>query len=568
MASAVQERIYKLTVDASAAVAKLDQIAKSTGAVEQKMSKMGSTINTAFSGLASAATIGVALKTAFDFADQVIDMADAFGASAESILKLQGAFQSFGGKAESVTNVLTKVAQTTNDAIAGNDAARKSFLDLGISIESLVGKDADQVFLTLSAAIAKIPDPLKRAAVSADLFGKGIKGIDLAAMSKDMGDTAEKAGRLDTQLRAAAAGQDFLEKSWRFAKTTLAGLVGEVALFLSLVETKAPESVTRVIAANGKWVASNDALKQSFETIAEAQAKYNEIAKKAEGNIKIAPSESAIKAAAAATKAAADEQAKWNAVIVKSVEDQIAWEQKLKDSLNPMNEIDRELARLQIAIDNQRISWDQYADGMFKITDKVDGLKAVKEPLDEIGVAIGVSLQQGVSSLIDSFDQAGASFGKMAADFLKNIAKMIAQMYILKAIGSTSWGQSLGIGVKQANGGVWDHGVQKFAMGGIVNSPTAFGMAGGRMGIMGEAGAEVIAPLRRNSKGQMGVGASPVNVVINNNAGVEVSQSSSTGADGQTTINILVEKRIKDLLANGGLDKSFRSSFGLTRQAA
>ena len=41
-----------------------------------------------------------------------------------------------------------------------------------------------------------------------------------------------------------------------------------------------------------------------------------------------------------------------------------------------------------------------------------------------------------------------------------------------------------------------------FAKGGIVNAPTAFPMSGG-MGLMGESGPKVIAPLQRNGSGQM-----------------------------------------------------------------
>ncbi len=56
----------------------------------------------------------------------------------------------------------------------------------------------------------------------------------------------------------------------------------------------------------------------------------------------------------------------------------------------------------------------------------------------------------------------------------------------------------------QAAGGVWSGGVQKFATGGIVSSPTMFGTAGG-MGLMGEAGPEAILPLKRGAGGRLGV---------------------------------------------------------------
>uniref|UniRef100_UPI000F49BF29 phage tail tape measure protein n=1 Tax=Pseudomonas chlororaphis TaxID=587753 RepID=UPI000F49BF29 len=64
----------------------------------------------------------------------------------------------------------------------------------------------------------------------------------------------------------------------------------------------------------------------------------------------------------------------------------------------------------------------------------------------------------------------------------------------------------------QAKGGAWSSGVQMFANGGaftnsIVSKPTAFGMAGGGIGVMGEAGEEAIMPLTRTAGGQLGVRA-------------------------------------------------------------
>ncbi|PQZ89413.1 MULTISPECIES: phage tail tape measure protein [Pseudomonas] len=62
----------------------------------------------------------------------------------------------------------------------------------------------------------------------------------------------------------------------------------------------------------------------------------------------------------------------------------------------------------------------------------------------------------------------------------------------------------------QALGGAWSGGVQMFADGGaftnsIVSKPTAFGMANGKTGVMGEAGEEAIMPLARTSGGKLGV---------------------------------------------------------------
>jgi phage-related minor tail protein len=63
---------------------------------------------------------------------------------------------------------------------------------------------------------------------------------------------------------------------------------------------------------------------------------------------------------------------------------------------------------------------------------------------------------------------------------------------------------SLGRLLPFARGGVPGR-VQPFADGGVVGAPTLFPMAGGDLGLMGEAGAEAILPLQRGTDGRLGV---------------------------------------------------------------
>ncbi|WP_120278221.1 phage tail tape measure protein [Rhizobium sp. AG855] len=71
---------------------------------------------------------------------------------------------------------------------------------------------------------------------------------------------------------------------------------------------------------------------------------------------------------------------------------------------------------------------------------------------------------------------------------------------------SSGLGSALGTGVTAyAKGGVPGR-VMPFADGGVVAAPTYFPMAGGT-GLMGEAGAEAILPLKRGADGALGVAA-------------------------------------------------------------
>jgi phage-related minor tail protein len=140
------------------------------------------------------------------------------------------------------------------------------------------------------------------------------------------------------------------------------------------------------------------------------------------------------------------------------------------------------------------------------LTDFVTGAKSAKDALK------------------DFFDSMAEAITKAIAD------KWIAQLF--GAQGSDGAGTTGGgwlstimglFGGGSANGNAFMGGqVQAFATGGVVDRTTAFGMSGGRFGIMGEAGPEAIIPLHRGPDGKLGVRMAanddgPRERVVNNN---------------------------------------------------
>ncbi len=130
----------------------------------------------------------------------------------------------------------------------------------------------------------------------------------------------------------------------------------------------------------------------------------------------------------------------------------------------------------------------------------------------------------------------------------------------------------------QALGGAWSSGVQMFANGGaftnsIVSAPTAFGMAGGQAGVMGEAGPEAIMPLTRTSSGKLGVLAAgggsgtaisisaPVTVVTEDRSseGMQIDQQ-ALSKNLQSQMQAVAEKAVADSWRAGGT--SFRNANG------
>jgi phage-related minor tail protein len=137
-------------------------------------------------------------------------------------------------------------------------------------------------------------------------------------------------------------------------------------------------------------------------------------------------------------------------------------------------------------------------------------LNAIKLALD----GITLSSDNVSKSLARTFASAIAS-GKSFNDTLATIATSLSRVALNTGAqslvsGATSW---LGNALSGLSGSV-----APFAEGGIVSSPTMFGM-GSSFGLMGERGAEAVLPLSRGPNGQLGIAAqatqAPVAVTVN-----------------------------------------------------
>ncbi|MBR0556350.1 phage tail tape measure protein [Ciceribacter sp. L1K23] len=146
---------------------------------------------------------------------------------------------------------------------------------------------------------------------------------------------------------------------------------------------------------------------------------------------------------------------------------------------------------------------------------------------DSFGRALSGALTGAVTGGRD-LDQVLAGLGNRLA----NIA-LSAGMKPLETLVS-GWASGLTAGLGNlfafADGGEPGR-VMPFADGGVVAAPTYFPMPGGT-GLMGEAGAEAILPLRRGADGSLGVAAeagAPTQIVFNVTATDAASFSKSEG---------------------------------------
>lgn len=132
-----------------------------------------------------------------------------------------------------------------------------------------------------------------------------------------------------------------------------------------------------------------------------------------------------------------------------------------------------------------------------------------------------------------------------------------------------------GQGLRLAQGGAFDYGIQAFAKGGaftnsIVDSPTLFKFAKGT-GLMGEAGPEAIMPLKRDGQGNLGVrtdGSAKTEVVINNYSGEPAEAKEVVDSRGNRKIEVVIGDMTAGEVGRSGslTQRSIKNTFGIQPQ--
>jgi phage-related minor tail protein len=180
-----------------------------------------------------------------------------------------------------------------------------------------------------------------------------------------------------------------------------------------------------------------------------------------------------------------------------------------------------------------------------------------------------------------AFEDAVLNGGKLS-DVLKGLEQDILRIIMRKAvtepmgnaIGSIFSGIDFGSIFASANGNAFTGAPALSAYSGsVVSRPTVFPFANG-IGLMGEAGAEAILPLRRGADGKLGVaggGGAMVQINVNNTAPGTQATATSREEGGVQMIDIMVEqvegKISRNLSAGRGIAPAMERRYGLNAAA-
>jgi phage-related minor tail protein len=224
---------------------------------------------------AAGATITATLTAAVvDFAntgDAIQNMSDKTGMSTTAVSEWGHAFEMTGASLDSLGTITKTVSRLMDDVSAGGEKSAETFKKIGINADELKGKSPDQVFETLIKAVAGVEDPLQRAAVAQELFGRA--GIDLLPLLKSgaagIDELRAEAHELGIVFdsEAAAAGDAFNDNLERLGKS-VRGVGFELAQALMPAIIEFLEDAKNAVVMVKNWVASNPELAATITKVA------------------------------------------------------------------------------------------------------------------------------------------------------------------------------------------------------------------------------------------------------------------------------------------------------------
>jgi len=189
-----------------------------------------------------------------------------------------------------------------------------------------------------------------------------------------------------------------------------------------------------------------------------------------------------------------------------------------------------------------------------------------KSPMLDLANTASQSLSSAFMAIVDGSKSASDAFGDMARAIIKQAFEMAVINPIINSIFGGVKGFSL-LPSFFAAGGAFSGGsqIQAYADGGVVGSPTTFPMAGGKTGLMGEAGPEAIMPLKRGANGKLGVqmeGGGSNTTVINQSFNFQANGDESVKriiAEAAPRIASMTQQSMMDQRRRGG---AMKGAFG------
>ena len=486
------------------------------------------------------------VKGAIDSADSFGKLSDQTGIAANTLQAYVNAGKLAGVSQETIDKGLRRLAQSMREADQGVATYSDSFDALGISVRSVDGvfKTNEQVLGEVADRFSQMENGATKAAIAMEIFGRsGASLINLlnggAASLTEFNyavsdEFAQNAEFFNDQIAVLAIRFDGFRK--QLTDALLPALNTIVGVFSELFSAENDFSgFFKAIEIGIRGIAIG--IFATVKLVDEVIRVIGVAAKRVQGffdNIKIPPFIQ--KLLGGAGNIAKDlgnkfvSQQKSNLSSLLGEDFTKGFSERFTESFNKIQE-------LFTGTTNAPASYFQdikdSADGAGNAIEKSfgqtmrDKLRSFGDSIKSLNESMADVVVKGIKGMEDAlvnFVTTGKlNFRNLANSMIADMARIAIQQTITKPFTNFITGL-----FGNANGNAFVDGkVQKYAYGGVVNKPTIFPMANG-IGLMGEAGAEAILPLRRGSNGKLGVqstGGGIGNIVVN----VDASGSSVEG---------------------------------------
>ena len=503
----------------------------------------------AMSGLNKAfATLGLILS-AGAFVRMVkgsIDAADAFGKleiqtgiAANTLQAYVNAGKLAGVEQATIEKGLRRLAQSMREADQGVATYKDAFDDLGISLRDTDGnlKTNEQILGEISDAFTKMEDGVTKTAIAMEIFGRS--GASMVNLLNN--------GKASLEEFNFEVSENFAQNAEYFNdQLTMIGFKAE-GFSKQLTDSLLPSlnnlaEMFRDINTEGKDLEILfKGLELTIETLAATVfTMYKGF--ESVGLYLIAIFETLNKLSRGDFKGAGERIQKY-------------FVDTWKDAKNSLETYDRIYNGVSQASEEYGKKTEDSLEKTFG-QEAIAKIDTFKESIKSVGEAFGDVVVKGIKGMEDAlvkFVMTGTiSFRNLANSIISDMVRIAIQQTITKPF--TNFISGL---FENADGNAFVDGkVQKYAYGGVVNRPTLFPMANG-MGLMGEAGAEAILPLRRGSNGKLGVQASGGgfgNIVVNVDAsGSNVEGNESEGRALGIALSAAIETELIKQKRPGGL---------------
>jgi len=193
---------YKVDVDVGGATQNLDRLKQNVGGLEQSFGKL----KTLLGGLVAASTI----RNLFSLSNALTDLSASTNISVQSIAGLGEALAQNGGRFDQANTAVIRFTETLGQAFEGSAKTQEAFARIGVSLEDLRTLSEQDLLRKTILGLGQVTDVGTRASLTAELFGRSLRGVDLAGVAgnldslteqqREFAEAAQVAGDLNQRL--------------------------------------------------------------------------------------------------------------------------------------------------------------------------------------------------------------------------------------------------------------------------------------------------------------------------------------------------------------------------------